>query len=145
MPRYTLVGLLAPLLVGFAAAPAPKDAAKSDLNKLQGTWKVVRVQRGERVHASGLRAVVEKGQWTYYRGGVSQGPMTLVLDPKAKPPRFEFRRSNGPRAYLLQGIYDLDGDTLRLSYQLGAKASAPTGFGGSAPGQITLTLQRQKP
>src|SRR5262245_34035246 len=125
MLRRTLVLLVGvPLLVGFAPAPKPKDpkdVAKEELKKLQGTWAVVSLERAGRLRTRlGYEQVVVKGHsWCSYRAGHAEEPLTLALDPKATPKTLDFlwERPPGRRPRVCYwGVYHLDGGTLKVCY-----------------------------
>jgi uncharacterized protein (TIGR03067 family) len=149
MLRWTTALLfVVPLVAAFAPAPKPKDDPKSELKKLQGTWKVVDIDRTEGGGKSLLRkapekAVVAGDQWTYHRaGGRTLTPVTVALDPTTRPKSFTF--TQGDRV-VFRGIYSTEGDTLKISYIRGIKKERPKDFAATAKDQITITFRRQQP
>jgi uncharacterized protein (TIGR03067 family) len=149
--------VLAGLAAGFAPAPFPKPADKvPDQKKLQGTWKVVRFARGDTdMTASYARfdrkVVIAGDSWMWQLGGrPSSIQYTLALDPKKKPRTFDLQRTLParpgrpvpPRTYL-RGIYQIEGDTLKLCYA-NSREERPTSFTAAGSNHIHMTLKREK-
>jgi uncharacterized protein (TIGR03067 family) len=109
------------LASGFlAAADDPSDdAAKSDANKLRGTWVVVSVENdGESVPPEILRKevvrfVISPDRLAMRLNGEDKSDDLYTLDPKADPKTIDLR---GPSGRKVLGIYSLDGDTLRICW-----------------------------
>jgi uncharacterized protein (TIGR03067 family) len=148
MRKYPLVLVLAvPTLLAFAPAPKPKDDPKDDLKKLQGTWKLSKLELGGKESVSkalvDMKAVIEKDQWAFERAGGRLSPMTLVLDPKTKPKSFKFKRklASGEERVTSEGIYTLEKDKLTISY---GPAGSKAGPKDASVRRITMTFQREK-
>ena len=129
------------------AADAPQEAAKNDLESLQGTWSVVTLENDgtpsppESVKGS---TFVVKGDRYTLKGGQDTFRGTLKLDPTKKPKALDatFVDDDGKDKGKAQGIYELDGDRLRICWREGDKR--PAEF-ASKPGSGArlIVLKRQ--
>jgi len=122
-----------------------------DRDGLQGTWAVAAAER-EGKPAADLRehrltftgnafTVTLKGK-TVYQG-------TYSLDPAAKPRRIDFKNTRGSYAgKTWLGIYELDGDTLKVCDNapgLESKKSRPEQFAAPADsGHVFVSFKRAK-
>lgn len=118
--------------------PAP---AKGDKENIQGVWWVVSIaENGKRVEVSKTAFLVDGNRacWQHREGDMQGG---LYLDPSRQPKTYDFAMSSKT----IEGIYELEGDTLRLCYDLGDEPKRPDKF-ASRPGSphVLLTLKRQK-
>src|SRR4051794_2727243 len=105
------------LLLGLlTAAEGPKDAKKTDRDRLQGTWTCVSMERnGKPIPPESYKdgkLIMEGDTFTYREGDkvVTQG--TRKLDPTRSPKAVDDTHTVGPfkgKTYL--GIYKLEGDT----------------------------------
>jgi uncharacterized protein (TIGR03067 family) len=71
---------------------------------------------------------------------------TCKLDPSAKPKALDITGTEGPnKGKTILAIYERDGDTLRVCYDLGGK-NRPTEFKTTAGSRLFLVeYKRQKP
>jgi uncharacterized protein (TIGR03067 family) len=102
----------------FAAAEDSKeDAVKKELQQLEGTWVRMSIEvNGEKksdAEAKSQRLTITGEKYTLKIGDQTrQG--TLKVDPTKKPKTIDIIASEGPnKGKTLQGIYELDGDTLK--------------------------------
>jgi uncharacterized protein (TIGR03067 family) len=120
-------------LVGLTAANAAKeDAAAEDLKKMQGDWVVVTMESdGMKIpddDAQALFRTVKGDQYTVFRYRRVIGKGTIQLDATKKPRTFDARPAGGARdAKPILGIYEFDGDKLKLCYA-GPGKDRPTQF-----------------
>jgi uncharacterized protein (TIGR03067 family) len=109
--------LVSGLLVG---AGATTDAAKSELKKLQGTWKVVSLTAaGKPLPAEqwkGLQIVI-KGHEMSFMGKT----MPIKIDPTTKPKALDLTITRGDEKIDWKCIYSLEGDTLKFLMPLAPK------------------------
>ena len=137
-----------PFSAGAAAADKP-DAAKKDLNALQGTWAATSAEvTGNPMGAESLKLVrlrVEGDQYTWQINDLGAERGSLKLNPAAKPKTMDLACKQGNNeGRTLAAIYALEGDTLKVCYELqGPKR--PTTF--KAPANTFLlyvTYTREK-
>jgi RNA polymerase sigma factor (sigma-70 family) len=100
---------------------APTAKPKEDKELLQGTWHIVEVEVGGKHQAkerSKDQILVFTGDKLAikYDDGSSQ-EMMLQIDPKQKPRAIDLAPISEPdKGYTFKGIYELDGDRLKLYY-----------------------------
>jgi uncharacterized protein (TIGR03067 family) len=145
MKRSVLTLLLATGLL--AAADTPKDdAGKKDLDKLKGTWQVVAMtiggESGDKTLVQKMKLTIEGDRFTL-EDGRGKKTATVKLDPSKKPPAFDLMPT-GEKLVVL-GIYELDGDALKLCWQGDEKKDRPTKFVSEKGGRVMLMeLKREK-
>jgi uncharacterized protein (TIGR03067 family) len=131
------------------AADNPKqEDANADLEKLQGTWQIARMEReGERAPniASGrLRMMFKGNQYAYLEGNKVLDHGTITLDP-SKTPKALDNKPESPihKGETIPGIYRFDGDELDLCFAPAGK-ERPTEF-KTKPGtkQFRYVLRRE--
>jgi RNA polymerase sigma factor (sigma-70 family) len=122
----------------------PRPAhVRSDNDSLQGLWMAVSVESG------GKRAAALAGEEAAFlvdgnracwqtKSGTMQGG--LYLDPTSHPAAYDFATSEKT----IEGIYALDGDTLRLCYDLGEDAKRPRQFSTRRGSQQVLVVLKRK-
>jgi RNA polymerase sigma factor (sigma-70 family) len=127
---------------------APKD---NDKDKVQGTWYTVSVESHgmkipeDRILAKDVRLVVKGERWTLTEAkGDADKEFTVTLDPAKKPKAIDYVYNTGEhKGKTSQGIYELDGDTLRVCVAEPGDPR-PTKFDGG--GARTLEVfKREKP
>jgi uncharacterized protein (TIGR03067 family) len=133
----------------LARADSASDlAAKNILDKLQGTWQVVRVEtdgkslpeetiKGWTLTVDGAKYVLREGDRT------AEG--VYKFDPIEMPRAIDALRTAGPgEGKALWGIYQLDGDRLRLCFVEPDRHERPKDFvtGGANGGQVLYILER---
>ena len=142
-------GLLA--AAGFLYADEKDEAAKKELKKFQGTWRVVAVEEnGQKVPADKLRdakvTVTVKGNKHTLKYGDQSQTATITIDPTTKPKRYDMTDPEGPKkGQVLQGIYELEGDTWKYCQDKTGKGR-PTEFSGKAgSGWVLVIMKKEKP
>jgi uncharacterized protein (TIGR03067 family) len=130
----------------LALVAQSSDDEKSDRKALQGKWQPVEASfRGgelEKVpdEEGQLRQVVFDGDSVEWRGR----KLDCTLDPSKKPKQMDWARpKEGAKAETSQGIYELDGDTLKVCFALPGQAR-PTEFKPVAEKTIVMVLRRVK-
>jgi uncharacterized protein (TIGR03067 family) len=100
---------------------------RDDLTKMQGEWKFTRAGTdADSGPSTGVRIAGDR--WTYVVGGTGrETPHRLVLNPAANPKEIDlirirddgspevFARARKPVELRQVGVYELDGDTLRVA------------------------------
>jgi uncharacterized protein (TIGR03067 family) len=131
---------------GKASSPArtdsAKDASASERAKLLGSWAATDGEfQGIRMEPGLLKDM----KWTFTNDKVSFSMLgkaieaTYTLTPTANPKAFDFK---GPDT-AIQGIYELNGDTLKMCY---AATDRPKSFatGGTSQDTIMTVFKRSK-
>jgi uncharacterized protein (TIGR03067 family) len=127
---------------GAIQKPTTPQIPKTDLDRMQGVWKVVSDEGGNGAAFPKPTFFMVDGKRACWlvKGDDLQGG--LYLDPSANPKTYDF--ASHQRTW--EGIYSLDGDTLRLCYEMGTDsfgtgAKRPTSFGANER-QILVVLKR---
>ena len=116
MKMSSLVLMIGVLLV---AADNPKDdkKAKTDLDKFQGSWLGVEITyNGDQASKEGAEKVkftIKGDKWTVEQPDGIELQGTLKLDEKKKPKELDATTDDGKT---ILGIYEVDGDKLKLCY-----------------------------
>lgn len=96
----------------------PKDLGKSE-PRLTGTWLVVAaVKEGDTLtpeQAKGLTVILDAGSITV-QDALSLEKATHVLDRTARPKAIDILSERAPKEGLVRGVYELDGDSLKLAW-----------------------------
>jgi uncharacterized protein (TIGR03067 family) len=116
-----LLLLLIPATVLLIGADDPKEAAKKELKKLQGTWMLIgHVENGqttteEQNKKAKVKLVVKGDKYTISFGDTVAGKGTIQLDPKKKPKEIDNTLGDGPfKGKAMLGIYELKDGVLRI-------------------------------
>jgi uncharacterized protein (TIGR03067 family) len=118
----------------IAVQSAPRDDDQADLERLQGTWKVVRAEgMGTPVPAE----IVERDSGTYtFEGdkvtirerGTKRGVAQVSLDSGRRPRTIDMKDLEGQENHrTIHAIYEIRGKTLRICL----------GMGGERPGEFS--------
>jgi uncharacterized protein (TIGR03067 family) len=147
---YPLMLVVSPITICFVfAIQTADDDDRQDLAKLQGTWTAVSfVRRGETVTSAeklkGIGFVVKDNK--YYQGKLSAKHVyqEFKLDAGKTPKEIDFVNVQLNSRTVLLGIYDLDGDRLKLCYAA-VSGSRPTEFTiKRGDNQYLWILERQR-
>jgi uncharacterized protein (TIGR03067 family) len=141
---------------GTAAPEKDRKVAqrpRTDWEKLQGTWQVVSgEQNGVKLPESDLKAVVSQLVFTHrpaypgdtvtWRRNSGTWPdMELRINPSKTPKEINFERTR-------KGIYEIDGDTLRLCinwpWRGAGDGSRPVRMEGKGRTHLLITFRRDK-
>jgi uncharacterized protein (TIGR03067 family) len=157
MLKRTMLILTAGLLLGAGEA---NDAAKAELKKLQGAWKVVALDIAGKPlpadKAEGMQIVFKDHDMTISSKDGKGNTMRVNLDPTKKPKAIDLLITRGDEKITWKCIYSLDGDTFKFVMPLaptkGQKATGeaygavkrPEGFDGKDRPFMVFTAERQK-
>jgi uncharacterized protein (TIGR03067 family) len=137
------------LLVAGLLAGAQADDAKGEQEKLKGTWTLVAAERGgqkaEEDRIKDIKLTVAGDKITLKTPN-GDNVSTFKLDPAKKPKAIDIIPTDGPnKGKPRPGIYELDGDTLKLCYNAEPDQDRPTEF-ATKPGarQMLMILKRDK-
>lgn len=142
------VQFLALTLVFAVAQTATSDAPK-DGDAIQGTWRASAAELGgkpfpEEVRKS-IKLTLKDGKYTVTVGkNPDQGD--VKLDPSAKPKTMDVTGTEGPnKGKTILAIYELDGDALKVCYDLSGKARPAAFKSAEGTQQFLVTYKREKP
>jgi uncharacterized protein (TIGR03067 family) len=151
--KVQLVALSAIVLVSFGAAPA-EDAAKKELSKMEGEWRLVRgEENGEAIAAFAvehLELVVKGGQFTFK--GIAPltdkaARLTATLDATTTPRCIDLKVEAGSlKGTVLEGIYEWKDAEWKLCLYWDSGRNRPLEFETTAgSNRVLLVLKRHKP
>ena len=114
------------------AADAAQDAAKKELEQLAGTWTISALEvEGQKVadeKLQGTTLVIKDNKYIVTARGQSHETV-ITLDPGKKPKSIDMVFSQGMnKDKVHRGIYELDGDTLKLCRSQQPEADRPEAF-----------------
>jgi uncharacterized protein (TIGR03067 family) len=147
MPMLLKPFVVLTLVLSFALAARSGDAKDGDT--LQGTWLPATAELAGKPFPDEARKtiklVVKDGKYTVTLGKVVDKG-TVKLNPAAKPKAMDITGTDGPnKGKTILAIYERDGDTLRVCYDLSGK-NRPTAFKTREGTQLFLvTYKRAKP
>lgn len=145
--KIRLLSLLA-LVVCAATALPQGDAKNGDLAKFQGTWVVESVLAdGKELPAEVVKAfkMTFKGDAYTVALGAEKTEGTIYLDASKNPRTIDIVPDNGPdRGKKQPGIYELDGDQLKICAAQPGKERPTTFDTKDKIGYTLMTLRRQK-
>jgi uncharacterized protein (TIGR03067 family) len=138
MPRSAALLLgTALFLVGLpnASGDPQDDAIKKELKTMAGTWRPVSAENnGFKVSEDSLkdarRALDADGKWTMRRGDETVLEWKVkTLDPTKTPKTIDIEVASGSyKGVVYLGIYEFDGDTLRICFAMPDRPVRPTEF-----------------
>ncbi len=131
-------------VAGWLVALAPAAADETDQKKLQGTWECVETLKdGKRVDTYvGVRAIIKGNRltWLFPKGGkFTAVKATFTIDPTKGPKHFDWVPDGKKEVH--RRLYELDGERLKWSTNLGARAPRPKKF---SEGKWQFTMRRLK-
>ena len=128
---------------------AARSGDAKDNDSIQGTWLPSTAELGGKMLSDEIRKtiklVVKDDKYTVTVGKlVDQG--TVKLNASAKPKEIDITGTDGPnKGKTILAIYERDGDTLRVCYDLGGK-NRPKEFTTKEGTQLFLvTYKRERP
>ena len=127
------------------AADAKDDANKKDMDALQGKWQLVSLTRDGKdqdVPKDAVRVIKDNTYTVTPRPGVTITG-TFKIDATAKPKTIDMTATSGDNAGKTSlGIYDLDGDTLKICWAPPGK-DRPTEFKSAEGSGVLLSVQKK--
>jgi uncharacterized protein (TIGR03067 family) len=138
-----LLTLALPALALDEPDPEPVSA-QSDLKKMQGTWEIVRVERGGAdvtKDKGGALFIIAKDQLTI-REKKRDEKATFKIDARKKPAHIDISPDRGGKGEAVKGIYKLTASELTIVFTEAGHAR-PANFAGGKE-HMRLVLRRQK-
>lgn len=140
---------------------APKSTVVgTDLDKLQGAWVWRAFERAGQEYNSPFHKALANGEVLTFEGDKLQKQMmlpgtndtvtipgTVKIDPTTAPKNIDFTLNNpGAPAHgkTTKGVYELNGDTLRLAWATGDKDDRPKSVGTKAGDNIGVNIYMRK-
>ena len=160
MNRCLTSVLVTGLLVAAIAASKGDDTvkdevAKKDADNIQGKWQIVSQEIDGKTWKSGEASenfvVIDKDTYTWMVGGKVNLKSTFKLDPSKKPKAIDTTMIENKlipesKGMVIQGTYDLDGDTLRLAQPWPGYTDRPKEFTTKKGNRFAVeTYKRVKP
>jgi uncharacterized protein (TIGR03067 family) len=139
---------MTPLVLGLAltlGAPAPKKGDEPAPGKLEGEW-VVESMEGPKDAPPGTVTMRFADGKISIQEAKRERPeeAAYTADPTKKPAAIDIRPDRGAKVQVVQGIYEIKGDTLKLCFGRDG-VDRPTEFKGDAEkGIMFITLKRVK-
>jgi uncharacterized protein (TIGR03067 family) len=146
------VGLFAAGLPGAADAPKKEpDAAKKDLDKLQGSWAAAALDYNGAAHEELAKQIhfVFKDDAVAVEAGdevrKEYAALRFKLDPSTSPKVVDITVTGGvQKDAVYEGIYELKDDELKICARVAGK-ERPTEFAAPAGSSLfVITLKREK-
>jgi len=130
--------LLAGLGLPNASGDPPGNAFTRELKALAGTWRPVSAENnGYKASEEDLKGALwvrdADGKWTMRRGDEIVVEWAVKkIDATKNPKTIDIEVTAGTyKGVVYQGIYELDGDTLRICFALPDRDERPTEFSAS--------------
>ncbi len=138
--------ILAAGLVLAADAP-PGDPAQVEKKKFEGTWSLVALEvDGEPVPLDGIEAarLVVTGDRYSFRLGTARMELRHTVDPTRKPKAIDLAITDGSgEGKVYRGIYELDGDRLKICRSAEPGRLRPTRFATEPGSGLILTVWKR--
>lgn len=143
MARNTPILLVTFLLLAGLGSPnassdSPEDAFTKELKALSGTWRPISAENNEyKASEEDLKGALwirdADGKWTMRRGDKTVVEWAVKkINATKNPKTIDIEVAAGEyKGVVYLGIYELDGDTLRICFALPDRAVRPTEFSAS--------------
>ncbi|HEY7309652.1 MAG TPA: sigma-70 family RNA polymerase sigma factor [Gemmataceae bacterium] len=124
------------------AAKTDVRPAQTDLDRLQGVWSVVSIESDGKPRKLEKAVFMVDGKRACWQTRDSEIQGGLYLNPSRAPKTYDLAMSTKT----IEGIYSLDGDTLRLCYGFKEEGKRPTRFATKkGDQQVFVVLKRLHP
>lgn len=146
--------LAAGLVLGAGEQTDKESAARKESKKLEGTWQVISVESDGRKAAEddikGLVYVFEAGgKWRLQKDDQTLAEGTFTIDPAKGPATIDYKivssTAEQAKGKSGLGIYELDGDRLKVCRTWPDNDQRPTEFAAAVGSKCILTEFKRKP
>ena len=139
------LGLIA--VIVLAAADAGDDVATKDLEKFQGNWQLISMERdGKKTpqeDAKKITLTIQGNKFVLRKDAVIISEGTMTLDPTKKPKEIDETITTGPnKGKVFSAIYEIDDEHHKICFAAAGK-ERPTAFSSSS-GQLLQVWKREK-
>jgi uncharacterized protein (TIGR03067 family) len=140
---------LVPFLGMFVALALLRAGdAPSDLQRMQGVWKVIHLEeKGKKLpdkELSLMDAIIKKDTVTIRIGNEVGAEFIVKIDSKQKPKAVDFTHTLGPdKGKTELGIYSLEEDILKFCVEE-TKKERPQSFEGPATASCSVMILKRK-
>jgi uncharacterized protein (TIGR03067 family) len=139
--------LLVVVAVCLVAAREPKQDGKDELAKLNGTWTMVSGSlNGQNIpadDAKNIKVILKDGKYTVKNGDNAVDEGTFEINAAKKPKTMD--RVSGQNGETLLGIYELDGETIKICFAAPDKPRPQELSGKEGEGRQVYVFKRDKP
>jgi uncharacterized protein (TIGR03067 family) len=150
VPRSAQAEPQAPRTIAPVSSDQPKEKAKEEKQKLQGTWKLLSItQDGQESDKSNddIQLIFSGDDFSAKVPSGDDHKGTFKVNPASKPRAIDIMLTEGPeKDKTAEGIYELKGDELRLCIAKPGNKGRPTEFASKPDSGILLVIaKRAKP
>ena len=141
------LGVIASVLGVLIAADVSDDAAKKDLEKFQGNWLLISLERdGKKTppeEAKKFTLPIQGNKFMLRKDAVIISEGTMTLDLTKKPKEIDETITTGPnKGKMFMAIYEIDDEQHKICFAAPGK-ERPTAF-ISGNGQLLQVWKREK-
>jgi uncharacterized protein (TIGR03067 family) len=134
-------------VVVLIAADAGDDAAKKDLEKFQGNWQLISMERdGKKTPEEDAKKItlsIQGNKFVLHKDAAIISEGTMTLDPTKKPKTIDETITIGPnKGKVFSAIYEIDDEQHKICFAAAGK-ERPTTF-SSENGQTFQVWKREK-
>lgn len=134
-------------LLGLAVLAGADEKTDADREAIQGAWILTGLEiNGNTIPApegGGIFVFDKDGKLVMKEKGKKDREGTYQLDASKKPRQIDLNGPKGKDGFRMRGIYQLDGDVLRIAFAMdGPKGERPAAFDSKKA--AIMILKRQK-
>lgn len=130
------------------ATDANDDAVKKDLEKFQGNWTLISVERdGKKTpeeEAKKIKLSIQGNKFILQKDGVTISEGTFTVDPAKKPKQIDEMITAGPnKGKMFLAIYEIDNDHHKICFAAAGKERPTTFSSAQGSGHLLQVWKRQ--